>query len=135
METTYAYVAGILDGEGSIMLQTRSDRPGLMPSPVISVPSTDRELLDWLKDNLGGTIVVKKTYKEHHKPSAEWRLIGRSVLDLLEEVTPYLRIDRKRARAQILLDEYLTLTPRNGKYTPEMLRAKEEMFGRFRAIK
>ncbi len=45
-----AYIAGIIDGEGSIMLlQFHSNQ---LPSPCISVASTSYELLDWLRKKI-----------------------------------------------------------------------------------
>lgn len=37
----------------------------------------------------------------------------------------------KRARAQLVLAEYVALTPRNGKYTDETLSARTEFESRF----
>lgn len=47
IETEKAYVAGIIDGEGSIML-TRFHK-NEYPSPCVSISSTDIELLEWIK--------------------------------------------------------------------------------------
>ena len=56
-----AYIAGIIDGEGSIMLQRFHS--GEYPSPCISIASTTLELLNWIKDIIGkGTIINKKNY-------------------------------------------------------------------------
>lgn len=49
-------------------------------------------------------------------------------LYLLKQVEPYLKIPQKKKRAQILVNEYKKLIPRNGKYTPELLKAKEEFY-------
>jgi hypothetical protein len=131
-EIDCAYIAGIIDGEGSIMLSMINR--GKTRAPVISVSSADRELLDWLQATTGiGHISSKPARKESHRDSWDWKASHNAALDLLEVVLPYLRIARKRIRAQLLVTEYKTLTPRNGKYTPEMLLAKEEFVSRFMA--
>lgn len=47
LETEKAYIAGIIDGEGSIML-TKFHK-NQYPSPCVSISSTDMELLEWIK--------------------------------------------------------------------------------------
>ena len=50
-ETEKAYIAGIIDGEGSIMLQKIHSNEH--PSPCISIASTTLELLKWIKETIG----------------------------------------------------------------------------------
>lgn len=67
LETDKAYIAGIIDGEGSIMLQKfYSNEP---PAPCVSIASTTLELLKWVQKTVGkGTIKLKKNYNtEKHK--------------------------------------------------------------------
>ncbi|SHJ83940.1 hypothetical protein SAMN02745163_02672 [Clostridium cavendishii DSM 21758] len=47
-ETEKAYIAGIIDGEGSIMLQ--SFHKNQLPAPCVSITSTTTELLTWIKE-------------------------------------------------------------------------------------
>jgi len=54
-----AYIAGIIDGEGSIMLLKFHNNQ--FPAPCISISSTTLELLEWLKNKTRvGTIKEKK---------------------------------------------------------------------------
>lgn len=129
-ETQKAYIAGIVDGEGSIMLtQIHKNQ---QHAPVVSVSSTDRELLDWLKDiTTKGSISLKPAKKENHKDSWDWKISYNAALELLELILPYLKIERKIYRALLLVNEYKDLTPRNGKYTPDMVASKQEFLRRF----
>src|SRR5882762_3500644 len=52
---------------------------------------------------------------------------------LCVQISPYLRT-YKFQRAQLLLEEYLTVTPRNGRYTPEQRAARRGFEDRFFAI-
>ncbi len=127
-----AYAAGILDGEGSICLsRVHSSR---WPSPTVSVASTDRELLDWLRARVGGTIIQKRTYKPQHLRSFDWKLTDRRALSFLVIVRPFLVIQRKINRADLLLNDYLDCTPRNGRYTVEMATRKRELIERFSSL-
>ncbi len=130
-----AYIAGIIDGEGSITLTNYNKGNGTR-FPVVAVDSVDRELIDWLLATVGsGSIVTKKKYQDHHKQAHTFRLTRGSALELLQGVLPYLRINRKRERASMLVNEYVSLTPRNGKYTEEMSAAKQEFVERFEKVK
>ena len=127
-----AYAAGILDGEGSIGLsRVHSSR---WPSPVVSVASTDRELLEWLRARVGGTIIQKQTYQPHHSRSFDWKLTDRRALSFLKIVRPFLVIQRKINRADLLLNDYLACTPRNGRYTVEMAARKRALIERFSSL-
>lgn len=127
-----AYAAGIVDGEGSIYFSR--NRTARWPSPIVSVASTDRELLDWLRVRLGGSIVHKKIYQPHHTPSYDWKLTDRKALRFMEIVRPYLVIQRKIARCDLLLTEYLACTPRNGRYSAEMTTRKQKLIERFTSL-
>ncbi len=127
-----AYAAGILDGEGSIVL-TRI-RKTRWPSPIVSVVSTDRELLEWLRDRWGGCIIRKRTYAAHHTQSYVWSLTDRRALDFLRIIRPFLVINRKIARCDLLLNDYLDCTPRNGRYTSKLASKKQLLIERFASL-
>jgi hypothetical protein len=131
-DTEAAYAAGILDGEGSVYLSR--NRRSRWPSPMVSVASTDHELLEWLRSRAGGSIVQKKTYQPQHARSYDWKLTDRRALMFLEIVRPFLVIKRKITRCDLLLDEYLACTPRNGRYTLEIEARKRELIERFSSL-
>ena len=131
-DTEAAYAAGILDGEGSIQF-VRNHR-SRWPSPSVSIASADRELLDWIRSRVGGTIIQKKTYRPQHSPAYEWRLTDRRALQFLGIVRPYLVIQRKIVRCDLLLSEYLASTPRNGRYTEQLVTRKRELIERFSSL-
>jgi hypothetical protein len=131
-DTEAAYAAGILDGEGSIQLiRVRKSR---WPSPTVSVASTDRELLEWLRTRAGGTIVKKRVYRPQHSTSYDWKLTDRRALRFLEIVRPFLVIRRKIVRCNLLLSDYIACTPRNGRYSREMAARKRELIERFASL-
>lgn len=126
-----AYIAGIIDGEGSISLTRLHESEHRRPC--ISIASTDKELLVYIQSLTGGAINNKKNYKpEKHKDSFTLNIKKKeAVLSLLKFISPYLRVDKKRKRAQLILKRYDEVTPRNGKYNTELLNRKiafEETF-------
>lgn len=127
-----AYAAGILDGEGSISI-TRN-HVGRWPSPQVSVASTDRELVEWLRARFGGSISTKQPRKPQHSLSYDWKLTDRRALHFLEVVQPFLVLERKIRRCDLLLKAYLNCTPRNGRYTEEMRQRKLALLTEFTSL-
>lgn len=121
--TEAAYVAGIVDGEGTITL-TRVHR-GEGRRPVVSISSTELPLLQYIRSIIGaGRITGKITAHSHHSPSFAYVISSRQALALLARISGYLRT-YKLQRCRLLLDEYISVTPRNGRYTPAQRAAKE----------
>lgn len=126
-----SYLAGIIDGEGSIMLIKINKNQ--FPSPCISISSTTLELLEWIKlKTKTGTIRSKKNYNiDKHKDSYSYEVRYNDAINILIEIEPYLIIKSKKKRARLIIEKYKELTPRNGRYTNEMIEAKEEFYNQF----
>lgn len=134
-ETEKSYIAGIIDGEGSIMLQKFHSNQ--YPSPCVSFASTSIELMNWAKKTIGsGIIISKKNYNPHlHKDCYSYVLKYNAAISLLEDITPYLIIDSKIKRANLILEKYKELTPRNGRYTNELIEKKILFYNEFLSVK
>jgi hypothetical protein len=127
-----AYTAGIVDGEGTITL-TRTHRDEGR-RPVVSISSTELSLLQYIRSIIGaGRITGKVTTRDHHSPSFAYVISGRQALAVLAQISGYLRT-YKLQRCRWLLDEYLAVTPRNGRYTHAQRAAKELFEARFFAL-
>jgi hypothetical protein len=127
-----AYIAGLVDGEGTITLSKRhaKDRRQL----VVSIANTERPLLDFVLHRVGaGKITRKRTAARHHTASYCYSISNRQALSLVVQLQSYLR-SHKRDRAGLILSTYLQVTPRNGKYTPVMEQRRLEFEQRFFAI-
>lgn len=130
-----AYMAGIIDGEGSIMLIKFHNNQ--FPAPCISISSTTLELLKWIKSKTNmGKITSKKNYNnKEHKNSYSYIVKYNDAIKLLEYIEPYLIINTKKERAKLIIEKYKSVTPRNGKYTNEMLELKNNFYNKFINIK
>ncbi len=127
-----AYLAGLIDGEGTIAL-TRLHR-GQNRQLAISISSTEKALVGWVLHATGvGKVTSKRTYMPHHARGLTYTVANRQALALLEQVAPYLR-SYKAARARLVLDDYLILTPRNGKYDDCLRVARTQFERQFAAI-
>lgn len=127
------YIAGLIDGEGTITLTRvhRNENRRL----VVSISNNDLSLLRFVLEIVGaGRITTKRTYNPRHAPSFTYQISSRQALQLLRQMAPLLR-SYKAARAKLALAEYVRLTPRNGKYAPELRARRAEFESKFLAIR
>lgn len=127
-----AYIAGLIDGEGSIHLTRRhkSDQRQL----AVSISNTELAILRYVHSAVGaGKITSKVAYRKHHTPSYAYSVANRQALALLGQITPYLK-SYKAKRARLVLDDYVRLTPRNGKYSALLLKERATFIKAFFAI-
>jgi hypothetical protein len=71
---------------------------------------------------------------EKHKDSYAYTARYNDAIYILEMVEPFLVISQKKLRAQMILKNYKSLIQRNGKYTSEQLRIKEEFYLHFMSL-
>ncbi|WP_408007701.1 LAGLIDADG family homing endonuclease [Pseudalkalibacillus sp. A8] len=119
-----AYLAGIIDGEGSITLTRMHEKEHRRPC--ITISSTDLELLTYIQTLTNGTISSKKNYRPGiHKNSFTLNIKKKKdVFFVLKNIVPYLRIEKKKMRALWIIEYYDDVTPRNGKYNKDLLMKK-----------
>ena len=96
-KTQISYLAGIIDGEGTITTTKSSGSIGGL-TPLVSVANTDKKLIDWLKENIGGNVTASQPKNKNWKLKYRWYLY--SVLDvsiIIKMIFPYLIIKKKNA--------------------------------------
>ena len=131
-ESEAAYLAGLIDGEGTVTL-TRRER-NAQRTLTITIANTERVLLEYSLSVIGaGVISSKRVQKMNHTPSFAYRITGRQALSVLQQIFPFLR-SYKKERAEFALTEYINVTPRNGRYDQILLKKKWEFDNRFLRI-
>lgn len=127
-ETDKAYLAGIIDGEGTISI----NREGNAYMPVLSVSSNNVDVLHFIKSLVnGGSLCKKRKYKECHNQSYVYKLVYDKALKLVEEVMPYLIIKKEHAK---LLMSYKQSTVRNGRYSEDVWAKKMALVNNIRKL-
>lgn len=124
-----AYVAGLMDGEGTVTLSRvhKYRQRGI----ALTISNTERGLVLYMREVVGaGSGTTKRRSKLHHTPSFVYHLNDRRALDLLRQIRPYMT-SHKADRADALLKDYVRLTPRNGRYSAQILREREQFVRRF----
>lgn len=124
-DTDLAYLAGIIDGEGTITIARapRNDTKHRIPYhiPHVKVCNTNKELIDWIHAKFGGR--NNNTRQANTKWSTLYYIrwnCGKA-RDLLEAVLPYLRV--KKVQATVVLDFIKRMNKRS--FTGVMLSEEE----------
>jgi hypothetical protein len=127
-----AYLAGLIDGEGTVTLTRQHRNEGRRL--VVCISNNELGILEFAKECIGaGRITTKRTYNERHADSFTYHVSSRQALDLLYQIVPFMKSYKAR-RASLALSRYLQLTPRNGKYRPEIRRQREDFERQLLAI-
>jgi hypothetical protein len=101
----------------------------------VSISSTEKPLLSFVLQAFGcGKITNKRISKALHSPSFTYAVYNRQALELLNQLHPWLK-SYKRQRAELILRDYVRLTPRNGKYSEQVAAAREAFVHDVLAIK
>lgn len=110
-----AYLAGFLDGDGSItIMRSASRNPGNLV-PQVSFYNTNKEVMEWISNLVHRRMysqrwrrrqpneVIKKSYQ----PKEMWTITagGRKAVALAKLMRPYLKIKKARADAIIEFQE------------------------------
>lgn len=114
-----AYLAALVDGEGTIGIYTSRGIRSLSPSfyVQITVVNTSTVLMDWLVQNIGGRVDVRRDSKSrpaNHKQPYGWRVHGANADVLIRAIRPYLVIKTQQAdlalRLRAMYQQGLVLT-------------------------
>lgn len=96
-EMVYAYLAGLVDGEGYIGATLTNYRNSI--TPVIRVNMCDKEGLELLQETFGGTgIKPGKINNPKWRDQFVWNVSGKGVIPILQTLKPHLRIKEKQAK-------------------------------------
>ncbi len=132
-----AYLAGIIDGEGTIAITKQKPRTGRrnhLYSLRMIVGNTDKKLVDWLVENFGGSCHILREPEGNWRRAYQWVLGSRETYRLLKEMKEYLVI--KREQAEIGMEFYRDTLKRATKgRVPLWLNCKrEEYFQKMKSL-
>ena len=109
-EVDLAYIAGLIDGEGSIQykqyMRKRKHNPKAYPtwSIRIEIAMTDRSVLVWLNEILGVGTVNPRKVKPGKKKQWRWRCSHRQAYFVARLIWPYIHI--KLPAIQKIIEHY-----------------------------
>jgi cytochrome c-type biogenesis protein CcmH/NrfF len=123
-----AYLAGIIDGEGSIEC-----RLGRSATIQLVVGNTDRRLIDWLVSEFGGRVYAQK--RKGVKTLYSWRIPIRRERVLMEAVAPYLKLKREQLEVAFALASLSIVRGRGRRVPEENTRQREALVVELRRLK
>ena len=109
-QAEWGYLAGLMDGEGSICI-VKMWRGGLSESfqIIVHITNSSGVLLEYVAARLGGAIYAGRRHRGTGKLVRRWQVSGRKAVAVLEWLYPYLVAKREQARIGI---EFYAVTDR-----------------------
>lgn len=124
----YAYLSGLIDGDGSMSLLARKNIPksnrnkSQIYSMRLCIVNKNKKIMIWLRNNFGGRIDMRdmKKYNPNWSNIYVWMITGPKAKKLLIKCLPYLIIKRSRAKLAIEFQNTMIGTRRGqGKRLPK----------------
>ena len=98
----YCYLAGIIDGEGTIGVYLgsikRKDACYRNYTVQLSIANTNYLLMEFLKSNFGGHIMFRSATKDNGKVVYMWRARLDEIRFILPRVIPFLILKKEQAK-------------------------------------
>ena len=112
-ETELAYMAGIIDGEGSICIfpyygSYYKGTKYLRYKPALCVANTSEELIAWIALRFGGKCQVVKRRSPKYKQCFHWLVSHRHAAEIIHLILPFLVIKRRQAELFIAFQRTAT---------------------------
>ena len=98
-----AYIAGLIDGEGSIYVAAVGPKRDRTVYPIVVVAMTHRPVVEWLAERLKSGKLQLHNYTNlrkypYMKPQFRFQLFGKRAKMLCEVILPYLKVKSEQAR-------------------------------------
>lgn len=144
-EVKLAYVAGIMDGEGSIMIQRQASKSFMEQraksgcfyphyAPAIRIGMLEKEALDFIVRSTGiGFIHQEKPY-HHKRPMFRWMIRSKwEISEFLTLILPYLIVKKKQAKLCLkFVNEWVSYN--GARLTPEIQAQRENAWMEMRKL-
>lgn len=92
-----AYLAGIIDGEGSISMGRNSRKTRWRWRIIIIVVNCNRKLIEWLHKEWGGSVLFDIDKGLNRRPQHRWVVTSNAARRVISAAMPFLIIKRERA--------------------------------------
>jgi hypothetical protein len=130
LATDLAYMAGIVDGEGSITITDCSRTQGrTFFSTSLGVVSTDKPLIDWIICVFGGhmgSYTPKQTPKNSRKKVYRWQVTGKNLETVLNLIYPYVVIKKREIEVMLAMRKTYNARGFCSKVDSEMLALRKQ---------
>lgn len=132
--THLAYMAGIIDGEGCFWIGEIPKKNGdgyttAHYRGVLKIDNTDKRLLDWMDTVFSGTSSARcrsTSSRKFERTIFTWTATGDRLLDLCEQVIPYLVIKKEHCQNMINFRKTYTNKLGSNKLSDEQIEARRQ---------
>jgi DNA-binding CsgD family transcriptional regulator len=127
------YLAGLVDGEGTIGIEkaSRNDRKNPHFKPIVKISNTCKEALDYIIEQVGGfKFAIKSGRMSKNSKKAVYDIVlvrHKDVEAFLEMILPYLLIKRRQAELVIQFCKSRLSKPNHAPYSDEEIAIIEEV--------
>lgn len=130
-DTELAYIAGLIDGEGSVQLIRQISNTSYKAyfSLILSISNTDVRVIEWLLNCAGGH-KAEFEGKENRLNSFKWWMSDSKAQDLLYRVRPYVVL--KVEQIDLVLD--IRFNPLKNTYSIEEEQFRTRVFLELQAL-
>lgn len=137
--TTLAYLAGIIDGEGCIRVDKKNPtKANRLKNPVyslkISVKMTDFEIVEYFQNYFNCGSLSKETF-ENKKDILRWEAVGEDAYEIIRKLYPYLRVKKSQAFEALQFQQLKRTKVKNAPVEPSYLESQQEYFEKIRDLK
>ncbi|HEX3523619.1 MAG TPA: LAGLIDADG family homing endonuclease [Stellaceae bacterium] len=132
--TDLAYLAGFIDGEGSISIFPGTSRGRRRDNLRLDIYNTNEAVLQWIKRTFGGRIhKVGRPKARNTKQEYVWAAGAQCAAQILKACLPFLKI--KRTQAELFIQHQAT-SRRNGRYytPPEILAVRNDIVAKMASL-
>jgi hypothetical protein len=137
-----AYMAGLVDGEGCFFMAKlpKKEGDGYVTEHyrgLLKIDNTDIRLLDWVDSVFSGTASARTRSTSSRKFEREvfnWTATGDRLLDLCEQILPYLVIKKEQCILMIKFRKTYTTKLGSNKVSPEALSIRQECLEAIRKL-
>lgn len=130
-QSELGYLAGLIDGEGTITISLNSKRTSIyqrtrLLQPMVSICNTNHAIVDWLSIRLP-FVICKQRYDDSKKDTYALKLSGYKIESLLRTVLPYLVAKKRQAELILEFLQSRTSSQRKSKYSDREIEIVNEI--------
>ena len=125
-----AYVAGLIDGEGCIGIQSSNKGSQYYVEITIGMAEKAKALLLQIKEHFGGTVTHHRRQTKRWANAWKWRIGGDAALSFLEMIAPYLTLKYHQGQVALMMKNLyaeMKMNPNGTKKWTDVLREKAKV--------
>lgn len=128
-----SYIAGLIDGEGCLLIYRKKDRRGTYHfRSILRISNTSLRVISWLQDRLGGKPAKSKKDGSHELAVYHWPMEGPRLAQLLIAVRPYLVIKPELADLLVEMQRSMSYSSTGRRLPLEVREQRLAIFHRYR---